>query len=113
MVSSIVNKKYIAWIFILLLAVTLTACSGDGNTDTTDAAKPQPQVRVELKPTYTPNPEATIAPTEELAAEATVATNQGVYVDPTPDSDAIANQIDAMMSDIDRILKSQNFTLKP
>jgi hypothetical protein len=62
---------------------------------------------VETLPTPTALPPTeTVAPTVEPTAAQ-------VFFYATPDSDALEDQISAMMDELDRKLKSQNFTIKP
>ena len=89
-------------------------CSTDNITSgsQTQVAKPPPQVRVVAAPSAT----ATIAITEEAVVAPTseaTATSAQVYVWPTPDEDAILNQIDTMIEDINQKLNSQDLLLKP
>ncbi len=72
---------------------------------------PQPQVRVQLKPTATPEAEIQIDPTATAEFTALPTTAYLLY-DPTPDAEAIANEIQAMMDQIDSQLKAENFQLK-
>jgi hypothetical protein len=110
-----VKNKTAFWILWILIALACAGCSTDNTVggNQTEAVKPPPQVRVEAMPS------ATLAPTTEAPAstleptlEPTVAQVQaGVW--PTPDEDAIVNQIDAMMDQIDQKLRSQDLLLKP
>jgi hypothetical protein len=107
-----VNKKSMLWVFVALAALLSAGCSTDNTSGQGqgDAAKPLPQVRVEALPSATaslPPPTAVVTPSLEPSA-----TSAQVYFDPPPDSDAIANQIDALMDEIDRKLKSENFIFK-
>ena len=105
------NLKF--WILIVAVALLCAACSTDnssGQGQQGDTTKPPPQVRVEALPSATALPPLLtdiVTPTiEPTAAQVYVAP-------PPPDEDALANQISAMMDEIDRKLKSQDLLLKP
>ena len=98
----------------MLLALITAGCSGEKNTGQGQAevTKPQPQVRVQAMPSATatlPLPVEVAAPSPEPSA--TFVPGE-VYIEPTPDEDAIVNQIDTMMDEIDRKLKNEDFLLK-
>ena len=107
------DRKAKLWILVIVVALLCSACSTDNNSGKGqgDETKPPPKVRVEALPTGTalpplPTEAATVAPTLEPTAAQ-------VYIEPTVDEDALANQIEAMMDDIDQKLKSQNINIKP
>ena len=99
---------------VVLISMVCAACStkntnGQGNGDD---IKPKPQVRVGALPSDTPSAPVQVdvaAPTPEASPSATAAQ---LYYDPTPDEDAIVNQVQSLIDDIDRGLKSANFNLK-
>ncbi|HEY3312132.1 MAG TPA: hypothetical protein VGK00_10880 [Anaerolineales bacterium] len=101
-------------VFITLLALITVGCTTGKNTGQGEVTKPQPQVRVQALPSATatlPLPVEAAAPPP--VASATVAPAAGqVYIEPTPDEDALVNQIDSMMDDIDRKLRNEDFLLK-
>jgi hypothetical protein len=102
------------WFFSVLIALVCVGCSTDNTTSDsqTEAVKPPPQVRVVTLPSATPS----VSSTEESPAaptiEPTVAPAE-VYFWPTPDEDAIVNEIDAMIDEINQKLNSQDLLLKP
>jgi hypothetical protein len=105
------KRKTKFWILVAIVAVLCTACSTDNSSGQGqgDATKPPPQVRVETLPTATALPlptETVIVPTPEPTAA------QAFFWSP-PDSNALEDQINAMMDEMDRKLKSQNTTIKP
>lgn len=109
------SRKAVLWILLALIGLICTGCSTDNSnsgSSQTESVKPPPQVRVEILPSATsaslPLPEETITPTlEPTAAPAEI------YVWPTPDEDAIINQIESMMDQIDQKLNRQDLNLKP
>jgi len=109
-----VNRKAMTWIFLALIALMCAGCSTDNTTSggSQDTVKPPPQVRVEAMPTATV---VFSAPTEAAAAtlEPTAAPAQVYYPAPTPDEDAIMNQIDSTISDMNQKLNSQSLLLNP
>ena len=105
------KNKLIFWVLVILTILVISGCSNDNTTGQIDSSKPQPQVRIQTKPSATilvPT-EISTPPASEISATSTAAP---IYYDPTPDSDSIANQIESMMDEIDRKLKSENFLLK-
>ena len=95
------------------MAAFTTGCSSNNsdNQGSVDPSKPKPQVRVEAMPSATLILTPVLTPT--LMAEPTsVATPVQVFYDPTPDVDQLADQIDAMMTDIERKLNGEKFILK-
>lgn len=105
-------KQIFSGLCLLVISLLLiTGCSTGNHSGDTDSNMPQPQVRVELKPSPTPAP---VLVTESTAtAEATaVPTAAFLLYDPTPDAETIANDIQAMMDQIDSQLKAENFQLK-
>lgn len=107
------NPKIKFWIFLTVTALFCVGCntektSGQGQGD---ATKPAPQVRVEVLPSAT----ATLPlPTDEVAATPTPETAAaGNYALPTTDVDALADQIEANMEEMERELNNQKFILKP
>jgi len=111
-----VNRKTLLWIFCILIALACAGCSTDNTVggNQTEAVKPPPQVRVEAMPTATlaPTTEAVIPPTLEPTLEPTAAQVQ-YDAPPTPDVDAIANELEAEMDAIDQKLRNQDLLLKP
>ena len=111
------NKKTKFWVFIALIALLSAGCSGNNNNsgqDQGDAPKPLPQVRIVVNPSATTSPTAQVENTLS-APEATatvIAYDQALTIDPEPtaDLDAIANQIEALMDDMDKKLNSENYT---
>ena len=108
------NRKNSLYFF---LAATILMCAGcsTGNTSggkQTEAVKPAPQVRVEAMPSATATLPLPVDETVPATIEPTATLSQ-VYILPTPDEDAIVNQIDGMMDDIDKKLRNQDFLLKP
>ena len=104
------------WVFIALIALLTAGCSTDNTSgnEQGDTSKPQPQVRVVVNPTATaslpvvaentpaaPEPSATVTtPDQVLTSEP----------EPTADEDAIANQIESLMDDMDKKLNSADYT---
>ena len=105
------KKKLFLVLLAAVFSLVLIGCSTDNSNGKTDPNMPQPKVRVELKPTATPSPTQIIEPTATPEA-VTSPTPEWFYYDPTPDSDSLASQIESMMDEIDRKLKSENFQLK-
>jgi PBP1b-binding outer membrane lipoprotein LpoB len=112
-----VNKKISFLIFIMLMALLIAGCSTDNSSgkDQSDASKPQPQVRVVVNPTATASPSAPPVENTPSAAEpsATVTAPEQVLTtvpEPTADEDAIANQIESLMDDMDKKLNSADYT---
>ncbi len=104
-------KKISFLILLMLIALLCVGCSGDDTSVQGVVLKP-PSVRVEALPTATAAPQSAIVeltetpspqPTDPLV----------IYYDPTPDSDAIANEIDSIIADINRKLQNQDLLLKP
>jgi predicted small secreted protein len=94
---------------VVLTAVLLAGCSGGSGQG--DTLKPPPNIRVAELPSATATLEV---PAMEIpATPSLVPTAAVVYYDPTPDSDALANQIDSAINDIEQKLRSQNLLLKP
>lgn len=94
-----------------MIALLCAGCSTD-NTSGQDGetAKPPPQIRVEAMPTAT----ATLVPPTEVVTVTPEPTVAQVYIAPEPpDEDAIANDIDAIIADMNRNLKSQDLLIKP
>lgn len=106
------NPKMKFWMFFALIALLCAGCntektSGQGQGDVT---KPPPQVRVEAMPSAT----ATLPlPTEVVTSTPEAVATAEVYVLPTPDVEAMANQIEANMDELERELNNQKFILKP
>ena len=93
----------------------LTSCSKNDNSNKNqnEVPKPLPQVRIVVMPTATDSiPLPTEISTPTPAPENT-ATPMVIYYDPTPDVEFLANQIEGMMDEIERKLRSENFILKP
>lgn len=111
--EKVMNHKAVKKFFglITLAAFLLGACS---NKDVSEnipetPTMPNPQVRVELLPTLTMAPTVeNLAPT----AEPTLTQEVQIWFDPTPDVDALANQIESALDEIQRGLNNQNFNLK-
>ena len=106
------NTKMKFWALVVMFALISAGCSTNNNSGQGSDNKPKPQVRVEAMPSATPTLPGLAdnsAPTPEPSASPTAA---WMYYDPTPDEDALASQIQSMMDDIDRKLKSENFILK-
>jgi len=105
-----VKQKYFVISLLISCILVITGCS-TGNSGNADKNMPQPQVRVQLKPTSTPEPTKQIeaAATAEVTSAPTAAY---LLYDPTPDPEALANDIQAMMDQIDSQLKAENFQLK-
>ena len=106
------NKPKKFWVFVAIIALLSAGCSTENTSGQgqSDALKPQPQVRVEALPSLTASPPQPT--TEAVPSLEPTATSAQVYFDPTPDTEAIANQIEALMDEIDRKLKNENFVLK-
>jgi ABC-type phosphate/phosphonate transport system substrate-binding protein len=104
------GQKVKFWFLVIVIVVFCAACSTDDISDQEqgDATKPPPQVRVGLLPTSTPLP-----PTETAIAPTPSPTAAQVFFWPTPNAEDLANQIDSLMSEIERKLKSQNTNIKP
>lgn len=105
-----VMKKFLFLALMIFGLLTAAGCSA-GNTEQgekrTAANMPLPQVRVVPMPTATPAPTGT--PTQAPPASATAPQLQ-YYIEPTPDEDAIASEIQGLMDEIDRKLQSMNFS---
>ena len=104
-------KQLLKWALLVLLLTMLMGCSTDNSTVGKNTTKPQPQVRIETKPSPTPISATTVV-TEVTSEPIQTNTPGPIYFDPTPDSDAIANQIEALMDEIESKLKNENFQLK-
>ena len=106
------ERKAKFWILVIIVAVLCAACSTDNSSGQgqEDATKPPPQVRVEILPSLTPPPPL---PTETVTVPTLEPTAAQVFFWPTPDADALANQIDSIMSEMEQKLKSQNINIKP
>jgi PBP1b-binding outer membrane lipoprotein LpoB len=107
-----VNQKRIRlYILFTFAALVFVGCSGGSNSGQAEALKPPPNVRVEALSSSTPAAPQMIA--EPSVTPTVTPTAQVVYFyDPTPDSDALANQIQAIIDDINRRLQGQDTTLK-
>ncbi|MEI7847855.1 MAG: hypothetical protein WCK35_18790 [Chloroflexota bacterium] len=106
------KKQFIFSIMVFLVFIFTVGCSKDNTTGQMDPSKPQPQVRIEIKPSPSTVVIATALNPETTSEAIVTVTPAQLLYDPTPDSDAIANQIESMMDEIDRKLKSENFQLK-
>ena len=108
-----INNLFRVFMAIITLMIA-SGCSTENNSvqDQENPAKPQPQVRIMLLPSETAAPTQTNQNTSTPEASPTAAIVQA-YIEPTPDVDAIANQIEALMDEIDRKLRNENFQLKP
>jgi hypothetical protein len=106
-----VNNTIKFLVIVSLVALLSTGCSSNNNGNG-DSLKPQPQVRVGARPSSTPEPTVQVDNLALTAAPSPSAAPAQLYYDPTPDEDAIANQIQSMMDEIDRKLKSNIFLLK-
>lgn len=110
------NKKSIVAVLLILVSLASAGCAGKTSSQGEKSGAsnlPQPQVRVEALPSATPAPtlkvEAVVLPP---TASATAPVLQ-YYIEPTPDEDAIANQIQSLIDEIDQKLQSQNFIFNP
>lgn len=107
--------KFITGVLLAFVALLISSCSKNDNSGPLDLdpAKPQPQVRVMAIPSATAEP--TIPGVESSPTPEPIATAGSVLylIDPTPDVDAIADQIEGMLDDIDRRLNNNTFQLKP
>jgi hypothetical protein len=105
------KRKVKFWILVLFAAMLCTACSTDNSSGQgqEDATKPPPQVRVGTLPTATALPPL---PTETVLVPTLEPTAAQVFIWPTPDEAALEAQINSMMDEMDRKLKSQNTTVK-
>ncbi|HEY3311047.1 MAG TPA: hypothetical protein VGK00_05340 [Anaerolineales bacterium] len=107
-------KKIISFLlFAIITGLLLAACTTENTKHNEEPSMPQPQVRVGALPTVTaapPNPMEMAAPSPAASSTATPAL---YYIEPTPDEDAIANQIQALMDEIDRKLQSEKFIFNP
>ncbi len=102
------NRTIKVLVCIAMLSLFVAACSNGGTNNPAATSMPQPQVRVGSLPSATAAEiEATGTPEPILTP-----TQAAVFYDPTPDVDQLANQIDNMINDISRRLKSQNYILK-
>lgn len=109
------KKLFVTGVLLAIVALLISSCSKKDTSGPLDQdpAKPQPQVRVMAIPSVTAVPTipgVEISPTpESIATPGTVQ----YLIDPTPDVDAIADQIEGMLDDIDRRLNGNTFQLKP
>jgi uncharacterized lipoprotein len=111
------NKKTSFLIFIMLMALLTAGCSTDNTSgnDQSDSSKPQPQVRIVVNPTATAGPSTPAVENTPSASDptATVTAPEQVLTsepEPTADEDAIANQIESLMDDMDKKLNSADYT---
>ena len=106
------ERKLKFLILVTVVAVLCSACSTDNSSGQGqgEATKPPPQVRVGILPSATAPPPL---PTKAGAVPTLESTAAQVFIWPTPDEDALADQIDAMMNEIDNKLKSENINIKP
>jgi len=111
-----VNRKTMFWVFIALIALLSASCSDNNNSGQGqgDATKPLPQVRVVVNPSATASPSAQVenTPSAPEATETVIASDQALTIDPQPtaDEDAISNEIEALMDDMDKKLNSEDYT---
>jgi hypothetical protein len=106
-----VNKKICSTLLLTLAVLVFAGCSGGNTSGQGEALKPLPNVRVEALPSSTPAaPQPATA--EVTGTPGASPTAPVLYYDPTPDSDAIANQIQAIIDDINRRLQIQDTSLK-
>jgi hypothetical protein len=94
------------------VVVLCTACSTDNSSGQEQGAatKPPPQVRVETLPSATALPPLS---TETVVVPTLEPTPAQVFVWPTPDEDAIGDEIDSLINEIDNKLRSQDINIKP
>ena len=110
------NKKILPGVCISLALLFGAGCSTQNNDGSGRTANniPLPHVRIEAMPGVTVIPGQTVepaAPSPEATATAPV--YYEFYVEPTPDEDAIAAEIQSLIDDITRKLQSENFVLTP
>jgi uncharacterized lipoprotein len=114
-----VNNKTGFLVFITIIALLMAGCSSDNNntsgSDQGDASKPQPQVRVVVNPTATAGLPAVAAENTVSAPDSTTTVTAPEQVltsepEPTADEDAISNEIESLMDDLDKKLNSEDYT---
>lgn len=108
------SRKF-SFVFLAAAILILIGAGCSGKKDLTPAGsnpKPPPQVRV--IPGATGTLEAAAEATQSVTQTATLTPSGGqtVLIDPTPDDQALADQIQAMLDDITRKLRNENFIFK-